>query len=148
LLLSFPFFHFSHLDLDLVEGLSVVDSDDGSGHLWDDDHVPEVRLDDVGLLIWGALLLLLPQLLDEGHGLPLQSPAELPPDPAREQLHELLIVHVQQLVQVDPAVRNLAEGTLLLDLDSLKQKETRSEYKVVQVGVIWKNLLQIISNEY
>ena len=34
-------------------------------------HVPEVGLDHVGLLVGGSLLLLLPQLLDEGHGLPV-----------------------------------------------------------------------------
>ena len=33
-------------------------------------HVPEVGLDHVGLLVGGSLLLLLPQLLDQGHGLP------------------------------------------------------------------------------
>ncbi len=38
------------------------------------------------------------------------------PDPAREELHELLIVHVQQLVEIHPAVSELAEGALLLQL--------------------------------
>ena len=38
------------------------------------------------------------------------------PDPAGEELHELLVVHVQQLVEVDAAVSELAEGTLLLEL--------------------------------
>ena len=33
-------------------------------------HVPEVGLDHVGLLVGGSLLLLLPQLLDQGHWLP------------------------------------------------------------------------------
>ena len=32
--------YFSHLS----ENLSVVDSDDGSGHLWHDHHVPQVSL--------------------------------------------------------------------------------------------------------
>lgn len=27
------------LDFDRVEGLSVVDADDGANHLWDDDHL-------------------------------------------------------------------------------------------------------------
>lgn len=37
--------------------LSVVDSDNGTDHLGDDDHVSEVGLDGSGLLVDGALLL-------------------------------------------------------------------------------------------
>ena len=61
-------------------------------------------LNNVGFLIDGALLLLLPQLLDEGHWLSLESTAELSPDAAREQLHQLLVVHVKKLVEVHSAV--------------------------------------------
>merc|ERR1719400_3050419 len=71
-----------------------------SSHLWDYDHVPEVGLDHIRLLVGGSLLLLLPQLLDQGHWLPLESPGELPPDPADKQLHQLLVVHVEELVEV------------------------------------------------
>merc|ERR1719500_774558 len=71
-----------------------------SSHLGDNDHVSEVSLDHVGLLVGGSLLLLLPQLLDQGHRLPFESPGELPPDPADKQLHQLLIVHVKELVEV------------------------------------------------
>jgi len=78
------------LDFNLVEGLVIVDSDDGSGHLGDDDHAPEVGLHNLGLLVDGGFLLLLTQLLDQGHGLPLHPPGELPPDSAGEELHELL----------------------------------------------------------
>ena len=67
------------LDLHLVEALPVVDSDDGSGHLRDDDHVAQVRLDHVWLLVGRALLLLLAQLLDERHRLALQAAGELAP---------------------------------------------------------------------
>ena len=38
------------------------------------------------------------------------------PDPAGEELHEALVVHVQELVQVDPAEGELAEGPLLPQL--------------------------------
>jgi hypothetical protein len=50
----------NHLRLDLhsVEDLAVVHTDDASDHLGDDDHVPEVSLDDGGLLVGEALLLL------------------------------------------------------------------------------------------
>jgi len=80
-------------------------------------------LDDVRLLVDRALLLLLPQLLDEGHRLPLNSAAELSSDPAWKQLHQLLVVHVEELVEVHSAVGELAEGSLLLELSgSLKVK--------------------------
>ena len=50
----------------------------------------------------------------------LKAAGELPPDPAGEELHQLLVVHVQQLVQVHPAVRELAEGPLLLHIHSIR----------------------------
>ena len=49
--------------------------------------------------------------------LPLESPGELPPDPADEQLHQLLVVHVEELVEVDTPVGELPEGPPLLQLD-------------------------------
>ena len=49
--------------------------------------------------------------------LPLESPGELPPDPADEQLHQLLVVHVEELVEVDAPVGELPEGPPLLQLD-------------------------------
>merc|ERR1719507_410515 len=105
------------LHLNLCEDLAVVNSNNGSSHLGDNDHVPEVGLDHVGLLVGRSLLLLLPQLLDQGHWLPLESPGELPPDPADKQLHQLLVVHVEELVKVDPPVGELPEGPPLLQLD-------------------------------
>ena len=44
------------LDFDLVELLSGVDTDDGADHLGDDNHVTEVGLDKVGLLVGLGLL--------------------------------------------------------------------------------------------
>merc|ERR1719477_210988 len=105
------------LHLNLCEDFAVVDANNGSSHLGHNNHVPEVGLDHVGLLVGGSLLLLLPQLLDEGHGLPLESPGELPPDPADEELHQLLVVHVKELVEVDSPVGELPEGPPLLQLD-------------------------------
>ena len=59
------------LYLHLVEGLPVVHSDNRAGHLGDDDHVTKVGLHHVGLLVDRAFLLLLAELLDQGHRLPL-----------------------------------------------------------------------------
>lgn len=64
------------LDLDRVEHLSIVDAHNTADHLWDDDHVTEVSLDDCGFLIGRCLLLGLAQLLNETHGLALETAAK------------------------------------------------------------------------
>lgn len=47
----------NHLGLyfDLVEGFTIVDSNDASNHLWDNDHVAQVSSNWFGLLTWGSL---------------------------------------------------------------------------------------------
>lgn len=67
--------HFG-LDFDLVELLAGVDADDAANHLGDDNHVTEMRLDEIGLLVGLGLLLGLSQLLDQTHGLALQAAVE------------------------------------------------------------------------
>lgn len=64
------------LDLNLVELLSGVDTDDAADHLGDNDHVTQVGLDEVGLLVGLGLLLGLAELLDQAHGLALQTTVE------------------------------------------------------------------------
>lgn len=59
-----------------VRYLSVVDTNDGSNHLWDDDHVTEMCLDDGGFLIWWGFLFGLAQFLDETHGAALETALE------------------------------------------------------------------------
>merc|ERR1719466_164956 len=77
-----------------------------------------MSLDNIWLLVnWGFLLL--PEFLDESHGLALQSSGELAPDSAGEELHKSLVVHVQKLVQIDTTVGELTEGSLLLQLSSI-----------------------------
>ena len=67
--------HFG-LDFDLVELLSRVDANDAADHLGDNDHVAEVSLDEVRLLVGLGLLLRLSELLDEAHRLALQATVE------------------------------------------------------------------------
>ena len=71
--------HF-RLDFDLVEGLAVVYTNNGSSHLGNNDHVSKMGLDNIGLLVDWAFLLLLAELLDQSHRLALQSSGELTPD--------------------------------------------------------------------
>lgn len=44
-----------------------VDTDDRSDHLWDNDHITQVRLDHSGLLVRSCLLLCLAEFLDQSH---------------------------------------------------------------------------------
>lgn len=61
------------LDLNLVELLAGVDTNNAANHLGDDNHISEVGLDEIGLLVGLSLLLGLAELLDQTHGLALQT---------------------------------------------------------------------------
>ena len=81
--------HF-RLDLDLVELLAGVDTDDGADHLWDDNHVTEMGSDGVWLLVGLSLLLGLAELLDEAHGLALEAAVESTTGTGMDEIAELL----------------------------------------------------------
>jgi hypothetical protein len=77
------------LDFDLVEVLAGVDTDDAANHLGDDDHITEMGLDLVGLLVGLSLLLGLAELLDEAHGLALQTAVEPSAGTGMDEVTEL-----------------------------------------------------------
>ena len=64
------------LNFDLVEFLSRVDANDATNHLRNHNHVSQMRLNEVGLLIGLGLLLRLTELLDQTHGLALETSVE------------------------------------------------------------------------
>eukprot|EP00962_Isochrysis_galbana_P060406 scaffold34836_cov129-Isochrysis_galbana.AAC.1 len=109
-----PKVHADHVSLDLNgrEDLALVDTNDRADHLWDDDHVAEVRLDDVRLVVGAAVLLgldkLLLQLLDRALQ---QQPAREPPARTRMQ-------NIEHGIQVNAPEGELAERPLLLQLGS------------------------------
>ena len=84
------------LDLDLVELLAGVDTNDGTDHLGDDDHVTEVSLDEVGLLVGLGLLLGLAELLDQTHGLALEATVEASAGTGVDDIAELLAGEVEE----------------------------------------------------
>jgi len=86
------------LDLDRVELLSGVDTDDGTNHLGDDNHVTEVSLDLVGLLVRLRLLLGLAELLDQTHGLALEATVEPSAGTGMDKVAELLGGEVEEPV--------------------------------------------------
>lgn len=53
--------------------LAVVDANDTADHLRDNNHIPEVGLDDCRLFIRGSLFLGLAQLLDQTHWAALEA---------------------------------------------------------------------------
>lgn len=84
------------LDLDLVELLAGVDADNAADHLGDNDHVTQVRLDKVGLLVGLGLLLGLAELLDQTHGLALQATVEAAAGAGVDDITELLRGEVKE----------------------------------------------------
>merc|ERR1712029_880720 len=107
------------LDLDGVELLTRVDTNDGADHLRNDDHVTEVSLDDGGLLVRRGLLLRLTELLDQAHRLALEAAVEPSAGTGVDDITELLAGEVEELIEVDAAVRKLAECSLSLQLSCL-----------------------------
>lgn len=78
-----------YLDLNLVEDLAVVDTNNGSDHLGDDDHVTEVGLNAGRLLIGTALQLGLAEALDQGQGLALEATVEASTSTAVDEVDKL-----------------------------------------------------------
>lgn len=92
--------HF-RLDLHLVELLARVDADDASNHLGDDNHVTEVSLDGVGLLVGPGLLLGLSELLDETHGAALQATVDPAAGTGVDDIAELVGAEVEEAIGGD-----------------------------------------------
>ena len=86
------------LDFDLVELLARVDTNDAANHLGDDDHVSQMRLDEVGLLVGLGLLLGLAQLLDQAHGLALEAAVEPTAGTSVDDIAELVGGEVEESV--------------------------------------------------
>lgn len=86
------------LDLNLVELLAGVDTNDASNHLGDDNHVSEVSLDEVGLLVGLSLLLGLSELLDEAHGAALQTAVDPSAGTGVDDISELVRGEVEEAV--------------------------------------------------
>jgi hypothetical protein len=84
------------LDLDLVELLSRVDADDATDHLGNDNHVSEVGLDEVGLLVGLGLLLGLAKLLDKTHGAALQTAVDPAAGTSVDNIAELVGGEVEE----------------------------------------------------
>ena len=90
--------HFG-LDLNLVELLSGVDTNHTTNHLRDDNHVTEMSLDNVGLLVGLGLLLSLTELLDKAHRAALQTTVDPAAGTGVDDIAELVGAEVQEAVK-------------------------------------------------
>jgi len=106
--------HHFRLDFDLVEFLAGVDTNDAANHFRHDDHVSQVCLDQVGLLIGLGVLLCLAQFLDQTHRAALQSTVESTTGAGMEDVEEFVGWDVEELVEINASVGKLSECSLLL----------------------------------
>jgi hypothetical protein len=84
------------LNLNLVELLSRVDTNDATNHLRDNNHVSEMGLDEIGLLVGLGFLLRLSQLLDQTHGLALETTVETTASAGVDNITELVGGEVEE----------------------------------------------------
>jgi len=104
------------LDLDRVENLAVVNSDNGTNHFWDNNHVSEVSLDDSRFFVGRGLLLGLTKLLDQTQGLSLEATIETPANAGLNDVEELLVAEIQELLKLDATVGKSSECPFFLEL--------------------------------
>ena len=90
--------HHLRLDLHLIELLARVDSDHAANHLRDDDHVSQVCLDEVGLLIRLGVLLRFAQFLDQAHGAAFQAAVESTAGAGMEDVEEFVGGDVEESI--------------------------------------------------
>ena len=82
------------LNLDAIEDLAVVNTDDGADHFGHNDHVAQVRLHGLGLVHGPAVLLGLAKACDEALGLGFQTAVDASPGASVDELSEFLVVEV------------------------------------------------------
>jgi len=107
------------LDFHLIEFFARVDSNDASNHFWYNNHVTKVSLDKIGLLVRLGLRFGLAELLDETHGLALQATVEPPTGTGMDNIAKLFGGEIEELIEINAAEAELAEGSLLLEFSSL-----------------------------
>lgn len=90
--------HHFGLDFYLIELLARIDSNNATNHLRHDNHIPQMRLDKIWLLIRLSLLLGLAQLLDQTHRLALQTAVESTTGTSVNDIAELVGGEVEESV--------------------------------------------------
>uniref|UniRef100_A0A7C9DTU2 Uncharacterized protein n=1 Tax=Opuntia streptacantha TaxID=393608 RepID=A0A7C9DTU2_OPUST len=101
------------LDFNLVERLPIVNTNYATNHLRNYDHVAKVSPHWFRFFTWWRFPFRFPELLDQCHGLALQTPAEPSTNTSREELDELIGGNVKQGIKIDTSVAELPERSLL-----------------------------------
>merc|ERR1712241_1603134 len=94
-------------DFNLVEDFTVVDTNDGSNHLWYNDDITKVSLD-------------LSETLEEVLFSSLDTTVEMTTLSASEKFDQVFRLHVKKLIEIDTTEGVLLEGSLLLDLNTVR----------------------------
>ena len=95
--------HHLRLNFDLVELLARVDTNDTANHLRDHNHISQMSLDQIRLLIGLCLLLGLAQLLDQTHRLALETAVEPTAGTGMNDIAELFGGEIKESIE-DPSV--------------------------------------------
>lgn len=99
-------------ELDSVEHLTVVDTNNGANHLRDDNHVSQMGLDNSWLLVLSGSELGSTELLDETEWLLVQTSLESSSNTGVSQLSEVLSGELQEVLKVDTSVGEGLENSL------------------------------------
>ena len=105
-------------NFNLVEGLTVVNTNHGTDHFWEDDHVSHVSSNWRWLFVLWSSQLSSSQFLHETSWLVTQTTSKSSSDSGWSQLDELLVGHTQQLFQVDTSVGVGSENSSVLSWSS------------------------------
>lgn len=100
------------LDLNGVERFTVVDTNERSDHLWNNNHVSQVSLNKNWLTSLGGGQLCLSHLFNQSHWLVIQTSGELSSNSGSTDLGEVLGGHRQQVFQLDTLEREVLKRSL------------------------------------
>jgi len=97
--------HHLRLDLHLIELLTRIDPNHAADHLGHHDHVPQVRLDQLGFLVGLGFLFCFAQFFDQAHGFALEAPVEAAAGARVNDVAELFRGEVEESVVLVRRVR-------------------------------------------
>ena len=102
----------------LIKHFSIINSNHGSDHFRNNNHITQVGLDSGRFFIWKRFLLGFTQLVDQTHGFTLQTTLESSSGTSMDQVHEFFTAQIQQIIKFNSSVRKLAELSLSLQFSS------------------------------
>lgn len=90
--------HHLRLNLHLIELLARINPNHAPNHLGNDNHVAEVRLDEVGFLVGFGVLFSLAEFFDEAHGFAFEAAVEAAAGAGVDDVAELFRGEVEESV--------------------------------------------------